>query len=453
MKCLFVAIACASMSVASAQGPALDLLDNLVVTDSKAYALLPPQMLAGGNCKRVSYSPDGRYVLVDRVKPPEAKVLQDLLGGNPPADGVDTGTSELLAYNIKTGKSTVVLSAPNRGLTFEMTGWFAKSSVAVVSAMAVGPTPDRSFSLFVVDAARGTARESFRSDSAHVIFSATQPNAAIVEFVKKGDGSFSGQTAIQRLVPDGRLSNPVVLPGSLPSVFEEPGGTWACQERLPHGAPKGTVAPAYRIDFTSATCTQVGAVTKLIANESNPALLVVAGSGPVTISGRKTYARAAYITPTPTDDAKPNAEPPIVAVLGTDVKESWLSPNLDSVTYISRGSAFIRPVIELPREAALLAYRAARQNAVMNQGKQCGLGAMMLASDYDDVLPGPEDFSSKVMPYLKDQGMLENFTYTFGGGNLRDIKDPASTELGFVPGPNGRAVVFVDGHVRWVPDH
>jgi prepilin-type processing-associated H-X9-DG protein len=25
-------------------------------------------------------------------------------------------------------------------------------------------------------------------------------------------------------------------------------------------------------------------------------------------------------------------------------------------------------------------------------------------------------------------------------------------ELGFVPGPGGRAVVYADGHVEWVPD-
>ncbi len=76
----------------------------------------------------------------------------------------------------------------------------------------------------------------------------------------------------------------------------------------------------------------------------------------------------------------------------------------------------------------------------------------MFASDSDDVLPGQEGWEARVGPYCSDKDLLRRFNYTFKGGNMANIENPASTELGYILGPGGRAVAYCDGHVKWVPN-
>ena len=94
---------------------------------------------------------------------------------------------------------------------------------------------------------------------------------------------------------------------------------------------------------------------------------------------------------------------------------------------------------------------AAKRKAI-NDSKQAALALIMYASDMDDVLPGAEGWENKVNPYALDSDMLKNFNYTYKGGNMGNISDPANTELGFTMGPGGRAVAYVDGHVKWIPN-
>ena len=61
-------------------------------------------------------------------------------------------------------------------------------------------------------------------------------------------------------------------------------------------------------------------------------------------------------------------------------------------------------------------------------------------------------------PYLKNPSVFENpgtgdngFVYSYGGPTgLAQITSPATTQLGYVSGPGGRAIIWADGHVTWV---
>jgi prepilin-type processing-associated H-X9-DG protein len=53
---------------------------------------------------------------------------------------------------------------------------------------------------------------------------------------------------------------------------------------------------------------------------------------------------------------------------------------------------------------------------------------------------------------VKNSSILEGFVYTFKGGKLSDVDKPAETVLGYIEGPGGRAVAYLDGHVKWVPN-
>ena len=94
----------------------------------------------------------------------------------------------------------------------------------------------------------------------------------------------------------------------------------------------------------------------------------------------------------------------------------------------------------------------ARQAAGLSNGKQLGLAILMYAQDYDETYPTPDGINGKLAPYLKNESLFQGFTYTFGGGSMSGVERPAETEMGFVTGPGGRAVIFADGHVKWKPD-
>ena len=85
----------------------------------------------------------------------------------------------------------------------------------------------------------------------------------------------------------------------------------------------------------------------------------------------------------------------------------------------------------------------------MNNAKQLGLAAIMWAEDHDETLPGPNDINSQLHPYLLNDALFDQFTYTYSGGPMAAISSPADTVLGTVDGPGGQAVIYSDGHVKW----
>jgi hypothetical protein len=144
---------------------------------------------------------------------------------------------------------------------------------------------------------------------------------------------------------------------------------------------------------------------------------------------------------------------PTEVVIGAPLKsQPDPSPTLNAVAYIQAGVLFMRPTIRIPadefRKALLERWKS---EALMNV-KQVGTALMIYTADYDDMLPDGNDLVNKVMPYVKSADILSSFVYTFPGGDSGKIKDPAATELGYIPGPGGRAVVYADGHAKWIPD-
>ena len=143
---------------------------------------------------------------------------------------------------------------------------------------------------------------------------------------------------------------------------------------------------------------------------------------------------------------------PTRAKLGTAKSFARFSPTGDSVAYMDAGALLIRDI--KPIDSALarkLALDAAKAKAI-SDSKQAALALILYASDMDDVFPGQEGWDTKVLPYSKDADLLKNFNYTFRGGNISGIESPATTEMGFTVGPGGRAVAYVDGHVKWIPN-
>jgi prepilin-type processing-associated H-X9-DG protein len=90
------------------------------------------------------------------------------------------------------------------------------------------------------------------------------------------------------------------------------------------------------------------------------------------------------------------------------------------------------------------------QNELMMKAKQVATAIAIFRADSDDVFPAQEGFNEKISPYLKNESLLNGFTYTFSAKKATEIADPAGTVIGYVQGRRGRAVAYADGHVKWI---
>jgi hypothetical protein len=148
------------------------------------------------------------------------------------------------------------------------------------------------------------------------------------------------------------------------------------------------------------------------------------------------------------------------ALLAPDAENAFLLPDASAVLYQSRGALYAVPLVRVNKAAFLEARRRAQRTAAMSNARQIGLALMMYAQDYDKFFPpAGADTVNQVLPYIKNEAVFHDpstgapgFAYTFGGGSLAGIKEPADTVIGYITGPGGRAEIYADGHVKWRDD-
>jgi prepilin-type processing-associated H-X9-DG protein len=85
----------------------------------------------------------------------------------------------------------------------------------------------------------------------------------------------------------------------------------------------------------------------------------------------------------------------------------------------------------------------------MSKVAEIGKALMMFAADNDDAFPTDEQMANRALDgYVADSTLLNGFVYSGVSGNL----GAAVTQVGYMLCPGGRAVLFQDGHVTFVPD-
>lgn len=101
--------------------------------------------------------------------------------------------------------------------------------------------------------------------------------------------------------------------------------------------------------------------------------------------------------------------------------------------------------------AMILAARGAwAQPAATRNPASVGVKAAPKSADNDDNLPlAGDSLRDTLFPYTKSASVFPGFVYSLNGGAMKDIKDPATTMMGYIPGQGGYAVVYADGHVQW----
>lgn len=136
--------------------------------------------------------------------------------------------------------------------------------------------------------------------------------------------------------------------------------------------------------------------------------------------------------------------------------DAKVSPDLKWVATIGVNGVQLRAIISNSiAEFELERTRKQQEEAgkeTVSDAKQVALVLILYADSNDDRLPTLEDLH-KALPFAQNPDSFAKFVYTYRGPyDLSKIEDPSKVELGYILGPGGRAIVYADSHVKWVPD-
>ncbi|MEN3001591.1 MAG: hypothetical protein ABDI19_07080 [Armatimonadota bacterium] len=147
-------------------------------------------------------------------------------------------------------------------------------------------------------------------------------------------------------------------------------------------------------------------------------------------------------------------------LVAADSAVAAVAPTGDAILYTAHGAAFYRTLIRLPAEEVRRMQEEARIARYLSQGKQIAIAMLMYAQDYEETFPpnfGDEGVAQVILPYLRSQEVFKvdgtfAFRYLMDGQNLADIQNLLETEIGYLQLPEGRIVLYADGHVKWKPN-
>lgn len=431
-------------------------LNDMMLAGDKAYLMMPPTVASEGQVETMSWSSDGRYLVLQRavMKLPAKRLAELML--NPPSDMPSPNElfeTRLESYDVETGNRRNLLNRP--GQNYVSGGWVAGRAVYVAIVQTIPRMPDQKVESNLVrfDAANGTSAVVWRAASEPTEFpqlflSPTRPIGFVA--MRGADGVPSALA----LDADGRPSGaPMPLHG-VPwplgfSYWSGDGLTLVSVE----GRRKGE---SYQQSFRQFDLrTMTSSVPKDRPEPYAPPISLQ--TNVITQRLGALHDRTFSVGLLTPGGEKPSAgegkEPDPPGILDVEVERIEVSPTSRHVAYTHKGVALVRELVAVPRAAYERARDAAARTEALSKGKQCALALIMYAADNEDKLPSNKgDWAGSIKPYLRNESTLEGFVYTYPGGFLSEIAAPAMQEIGYVSAPGGRAVVYADGHVKFVAD-
>ena len=398
---------------------AQDMLD-LFGDDKRSFALLPSEVISSGVVGDVQFSPSGRYITYTKIEIQviEAAVLGQLSELSKP---------KAPAWYRYDRKSKVSIKIPTPDTTREVIVLGDDRSVYFC-----GPQPSDPQGF--IDLSSGAiSRTNF--DFEKLSYLGDRPEAPY--FIVK-----SGEQGVQLVKPNGQTLSINIPPKMFivrPYKSDGKVMTFAAMFRGDGGK---TGFFNYQISDGSTNFVEMDRDKwrkELYQDEQNPMFTFEK-------LGDLNYVKLQGLPKKLVTDL------PTKGKLGRSDCRPRFGPTNDCVAFEDSGSLLIRAIKPIDPSLARKMKAVADQKKAMDDAKQTAMALILYASDMDDVLPGAEGWDTKVLPYTLDSDMLKNFNYTYRGGNMSNITDPANTELGFTMGPGGRAVAYADGHVKWVPN-
>lgn len=147
-------------------------------------------------------------------------------------------------------------------------------------------------------------------------------------------------------------------------------------------------------------------------------------------------------------------------LVAADSALAAVSPQGDALLYVAHGAAFYRALLVVDRDTILQMTAASEREQYLSQAKQIALALMMYVQDYDEYFPpnlGDMQVAEILYPYVRNRDVFAvegafAFRYLMDGQNIADIERHAETVVGYLQLPDGRVVIYGDGHVKWQPN-
>lgn len=420
--------------------------------------LLPPVAIASG-CHYLAWSPSGGYLLAITMELPTAAVVSSELIGAPTAHSLD---ESIVVYDLLNRRTTTIwhgsLEQPASAQ------WISAADKILLAVETLERTTDPSaprpsmLTLSLVDPSSGKSTVVLRlpqqggSPEFDVQFAPKAPfgivtltRGRLAPGVASGELHLKSDHEFHFLGPDGTFGPTLDGLSDMDGLFGwTPDGKqpvfWKTK-RGDHGAIEDTF-----MIYDLATGKMTPTPRRLIYEPKEAAKAL-------SVAIRRDVLKSPPDHAIATGWLKGADSPEIM--FSSDVDPNWadLSLKLNALAYISQGVAQVRELASAPKKTYLDLLARTQRGALVSQAKQVALAAIQYAADNDDRYPGKgENIHDLLMPYLRNESMMAGFTYTFAGGLESAIAEPARTELGYMRGDGGRAVAYLDGHVRWVPD-
>lgn len=444
-----------------------------VVSGQDAYMVLPPKPIGTGMPSLLKWSSTGKYLLSVRMEvniDPAAlsKVVRAPNNSVVRPQSVGSASLVISVWNSANQKSADLYKVDSGRAGRAQGEWLPTTDTAVVLITERSDDPEAPEIVKLLRFENGSASISTIPlpgpdiVDTQLLVSDRYPVGAIVDAratINPDGGIQRGTQAVWGINAQGRITGPFQLPDGFEATGPVFGETPAMASfgRVDRTQGKPTVV---WVDFNLTTGEVRPGSEPKMTERATPVLPMRLDPDP---ESKEFYGFGAMsLYPGAALGAKHGASPRLLvsttekegprALVAFDAPIASLSPGLNAVAYVTDDVLLVRTIVKVPKSIYVEALAAAKRAEALSKVKQVGTALMIYASDYDDNLPTDRDLNGILDPYLKNSDLLAGFNYTFKGGNLQKVDKPAETELGYVIGPGGRAVVYADGHARWVPD-
>jgi hypothetical protein len=429
----------AGASVLTGAPPRPAVGPRYLLTDREAVILPDAALVSAPAVSTAAWSSDSRYVLAARQAMPLT----------PPAQQLPSGELSLVVWNRGTGRSQEIWKRPAGVQRVDQLDWLSHTHMALMVVGWIQPTPEHPAShrtLYWVDAVHGQTRALGELQSEQLLISPAQPQAVLFS---------RAEDSLRVIRADGSFGP--VLPRSKGvdvTEWSRDGSTLLLRSwEMPAARNVPPLAKWHAMDLQTGAITTLAAAPEEYQEQPQPVRLK---SSTAVLKEENMTQR---VSPLWLESTVKSEQPRVLVC--ADGGGGSLAPDASAVLYLSQGAAWVVPLVRLPREQMLAQLRAAQRQEALSNARQIGLALSMYAQDYDETFPPADGHATQVLrPYLKNDEVfnapgtdIPGFVYTYTGGPMKTITDPSTQEVGYLPGPGGRAVIFADGHAKWQSDN
>jgi hypothetical protein len=417
--------------------PQLGELPRYLLTDREAFAPGEARLAAPPPIRMAEWSSDGRYVLA--VRQEKAPLL--------PIEGMPSGELGLVLWNRQTGRSQEIWRRRGGPQRVEQLAWMPGTHVALMIVESVNPAQQKSVShrtLFWIDPARRLTRPIRELAGEKLEVSPREPFAALLEW--------SHERA--RLIrADGSIGQPLRLWGAVEIFQWSPDGRvfyWSRLRRVDHaGMPLlEWLATNLRTRVTTVLSLRYGE-PRSYQEKPLPVQLRSDARAVLEAGPSEQLALLWLESSVPSEQTR--------CLICANSSGGSLAPDASAVLYLAQGAAWVVPLTRLPRAQMLARIRTLQRGLSLFRARKIAYSLSLYLQDYDGEYPPVGDTAiDAIRPYLDQDDAVfppgadeSDFVYRYTGGPPKSLRSPATTELGYLPGPGGRAVIYADRHVEW----